>query len=66
MPTHTRLALRVVATGCVIGLVVASAGFGAVYAYRVGIEHSLALASLTVLFALALEGMKPLAIAQAF
>jgi hypothetical protein len=27
---------------------------------------SLALASLTVLFALALEGMKPLAIAQAF
>jgi hypothetical protein len=44
----------------------ASAGFGAVYAYRVGIQHSLALASLTVLFAVALEGIKPLAIAQGF
>jgi hypothetical protein len=47
-------------------LVTASAGFGAVYAYHVGIEHSLALATLTVLFAVALEGIKPLAIAQAF
>jgi hypothetical protein len=66
MPTHTRFAVQVVATGCATALVIASAGFGAVYAYRVGIEHSFVLASLTVLFAIALEGIKPLAIAQAF
>jgi hypothetical protein len=47
-------------------LVIASAGFGAIYAYRVGIQHSVALAALTVVFAVALEGIKPLAIAQAF
>jgi hypothetical protein len=66
MPTYTRLALRLVAATCAIALVIASAGFGAVYAYRVAIGHSVALASLTVLFAVALEGIKPLAIAQAF
>jgi len=46
--------------------VIASAGFGAVFAYRIGIEHSYLLAGLTVLFAVTLEGIKPLAINAAF
>jgi hypothetical protein len=46
--------------------VVASAGFGAVFGYRIGIEHSYLLAGLTVLFAVALEGIKPLAVSAAF
>lgn len=55
---------RAVATGCAVALVVASAGFGSVYAYQVGIKHSIPLAVLSVLMALALEGVKPLAIAN--
>jgi len=66
MSTHTTLALRVVASACAVGLVIASAGFGAVFAYRIGIEHSYLLAGLTILFAVALEGLKPLAISAAF
>ncbi len=59
-------ALRVVALCCSSGLVIASAGLGAVYAYTVGSEHGIALAGLTVLMAVALEGSKPLAIAATF
>lgn len=55
---------KAVATGCAVALVVASAGFGSVYAYQVGIKHSIPLAVLSVLMALALEGVKPLAIAN--
>lgn len=54
---------RVLATSGAIGLVLASAGFGAFYAYTVGIQHGIVLAGLSVLMALALEAVKPLAIA---
>ena len=54
--------LRLVASACAVGLVVASAGFGAVFAWQIGIQHGFVLACLTVLFAVALEGIKPLAI----
>ena len=53
---------RVLATSGAIGLVLASAGFGALYAYKVGIQHSIVLAGLSVLMVLALEAVKPLAI----
>ena len=59
-------AIKVIATTSAIGLVVASAGFGVVFAYRVGIEHSLFLACISVLMALGLEGIKPIAVAFAF
>jgi hypothetical protein len=55
----------VVAQSSAVALVVASAGFGALFAYKVGIEHSILLAGLSVLMAVALEAVKPLAIAQA-
>lgn len=57
--------VRYLAISSAYALVVASAGFGAVYAYRVGIEHSMLLAGLSVLMALGLEGVKPLAVAHA-
>jgi hypothetical protein len=66
MTLHTIPAIRVVAVTSATGLVVASAGFGGVFAYKVGVQHSILLAGLTVLMALALEGVKPLAIAAAF
>ena len=56
----------IVATACATALVIASAGFGGVFAWKIGIEHSYLLACLTVLFAVALEGIKPLAISAAF
>jgi hypothetical protein len=37
-----------------------------VFAYKVGIEHSILFAGLSVLMAVALEGIKPLAVATAF
>jgi hypothetical protein len=46
--------------------VIASAGFGAVYAWTSGSTHGWLLGSLTVLFAVALECIKPLAVASAF
>lgn len=48
------------------GLILSSAGFGAVYAYTVGIQHGPLLATLTVLFAVALELIKPIAVRGAF
>jgi hypothetical protein len=63
MPTHTTGALRLTANLCAFSLIIASAGFGGVFAWTVAKEHSYALAILTVLFAVALEGLKPLAIA---
>lgn len=66
MGLHTTKFLRVVAFTSACGLVVASAGFGSVFAYKVGIEHSILLAGLSILMALALEGIKPLAISAAF
>lgn len=49
-----------------IALVLASAGFGSLYAWGVGIEHGTTFASLAVLMALGLEIAKPLAVAFAF
>lgn len=65
MTTNNMQLQRLLATACACGLVIASAGFGAVYAYRVGSEHSAFLAALSVLMALGLEGCKPLAISLA-
>lgn len=62
MTTHTTGGIRLIASACAVGLVVASAGFGAVFAWQIGIQHGILLACLTVLFAVALEGIKPLAI----
>ena len=62
MTTHNTGAVRLVAgVGCT-GLVIASTGFGAVYAYTIGIQHGIVLATLTIIFAVALELVKPLAI----
>lgn len=44
------------------GLISTSAGMGCLYAWQVGIQHSLPMALLTVLMALSLEASKPLAI----
>lgn len=46
------------------GLVTASAGFGAVYAWQSSATHGLLLASLAVLMALSLEIAKPLAVTR--
>lgn len=51
---------------CAYSLILASAGFGAVFAWKIGIQHSLPLAVLTVMFAVALEGIKPLAVCGVF
>ena len=66
MSIHSTRLVRVAASACAIALVISSAGFGAVFAWKIGIEHSYLLACLTVLFAVALEGIKPLAISAAF
>jgi len=66
MATHSTDTARVVALVAGTSLVIASAGFGAVYAYKLGIQHGILLAGLTVLFAVALEILKPLAIQGAF
>lgn len=47
------------------GLVIASAGFGCLYAYQTNIGHGTTLAALAVTFAAALELAKPLAVASA-
>ena len=65
MTTHSTNIARVVASVACTGLVVASAGFGAAYAYSIGIQHGILLAGLTVTFAVALELIKPLAISGA-
>src|SRR5215470_4994459 len=65
MSSYTTNASRVVSSIACCGLVIASAGFGAVYAFQIGIQHGIVLAGLTVLFAVALELAKPLAISEA-
>ena len=57
---------RAIAQISAVGLVVASAGFGAVYAWSTGSHHGVALACLMVLMAVALELAKPLSVAAAF
>jgi MarR family len=48
------------------GLVLASAGFGAVWAWTAGSQHGLAMASLMVVMAVALELAKPLSVSATF
>lgn len=57
----TRLIAQISATG----LVLASAGFGAVYAWTTGSQHGMVLGGLMVLMAVALELAKPLSAAGA-
>lgn len=63
-PPSSRAA-RSLALASAIALVVASAGFGAYYAWSTGSQHGVMLASLSVLFAVALECCKPLSLAAA-
>ncbi len=65
MTLHASKLSRIVPTSAAYGLIAASAGFGGLFASKIGIEHSLELAILTVVFAVSLELLKPLAIAQA-
>jgi hypothetical protein len=62
MATHSTRYVELTAKVACTGLVIASSGFGAVFAYSVGIQHGYLLAGLTILFAVALELVKPLAI----
>ena len=57
---------RTLAVISAAGLVFASAGFGAVYAWTAGTVHGWVMAGLMVLMAGALECCKPLAVASAF
>ncbi|WP_072395468.1 hypothetical protein [Hyphomicrobium sp. CS1GBMeth3] len=54
------------ANAAAIGLVIASTGFGAVYAWTTGAHHGIALGCLMVVMAVALELAKPLSVAAAF
>jgi hypothetical protein len=62
LSTPTKLLSQISAAG----LVLASAGLGAVYAWATGSEHGIALACLMTVMAIALEIAKPLALAAAF
>jgi hypothetical protein len=66
MQPHSTPFVGITAKVAATCLVLASAGFGAVFAYSTGIQHGIVLAGLTVLFAVALELVKPLAIHAAF
>lgn len=66
MTSHDSRTIRIVATLASYSLVAASAGFGALFAYNIGIQHSLPLAILTIIFAVSLELLKPLAVVSAF
>lgn len=57
--------MRLIAQISAAGLVLASAGFGAVYAWNTGSQHGAVLACLMVLMAVALELAKPLSLVAA-
>lgn len=61
MNTH-----RIIVCASAAALVVASAGFGAVYAWHTGSHHGPLLGALSVVMALGLEGVKPFAIEGIF
>ena len=65
MHANTTAICRLASFGA-CSLVVASASFGGLYAFKVGSEVSTLLGLVTVLFAVSLEGLKPLAIAASF
>jgi hypothetical protein len=48
------------------GLIIASAGLGAIFAFGAGKEHGLLMAGLMTIFAVALELAKPIAVSSAF
>jgi hypothetical protein len=58
--SRTARTLALASAAC---LVIASAGFGSVYAWSTGSQHGIALGGLSVLMAVALEASKPLALA---
>jgi hypothetical protein len=64
--TAAHKSLAIIASISTAGLVFASAGFGAVYAWGAGSQHGWLMAALMVLMAVALECCKPLAVASAF
>lgn len=66
MHTSNTGAIRRLASVAATSLVIASASFGGIYAYRVGSEVSTLLGIITILFAVSLELLKPLSIAAAF
>jgi CRP-like cAMP-binding protein len=66
MQLYTTNLVPIVAKIAATGLCLASAAFGAVYAARIGIQHSIVLAGITVLFVVCLELIKPLALVAAF
>jgi hypothetical protein len=57
---------KAIASTAATGLVFASCGFGAVFAWSTGVEHGWLMASLFVVFAVCLELSKPLAISAMF
>lgn len=57
---------RIITTTSAAALVIASAGFGAYYAWTTGSHHGPILGVLSVLFALGLEGAKPFAVEGVF
>jgi hypothetical protein len=63
---HSPAIAKLAASASSLGLVVASAGFGCVYAWRTGSTHGYMLGALTVVFAVALEIAKPLAVNSFF
>lgn len=66
MTHHNSRAARGVATTSAFLLVLASAGFGALFAWTTGSKHGPLLGALSVAMALGLEGAKPFAVAGAF
>ena len=63
---HTSSTLHRIATIACTALVLSSCGFAAIFAWKIGVEHSFALAVITTIFAVALDAIKPLAIHSAF
>ena len=66
MQIHSTNLVSLTAKVAATGLCLSSAAFGALFAASVGIKHSIALAAITVLFVVALELIKPLALVAAF
>ena len=65
MQIHSTNLVSLTAKVAATGLCLSSAAFGALFAASVGIKHSIALAAITVLFVVALELIKPLALVAA-
>jgi hypothetical protein len=64
--SHSARTTRLLASTAAALLVIASAGFGMLFAWQVGSKHDAALGALSVAMALGLELSKPFAISSAF